>query len=199
MDAQVGKLLDKLDELGIADNTIICLWGDHGWHLGDHGLWCKHTNFEQATRAPLIITAPGMPRGVVTDAPTGFIDIFPTLCDLAGLPIPGHLQGKSIVPLMKDPSGTVREAILSQYPREMDRKPVMGYALRSKRYRYVKWLQMDYRKGERAGPLVATELYDYEKDSLETASQAGNPEYKAIVDQFEALFEQMKVAQHTAL
>lgn len=199
VDAQVGKLLDQLDALGLADNTIVCLWGDHGWHLGDHGLWCKHTNFEQATRSPLIISAPGKPRGLASDSPTGFIDVFPTLCGLAGLPIPGHLQGRNLMPLWDDPNGSVREAILSQYPRSIGNKPVMGYALRSKRYRYVKWLQIDFRQGERAGPLVATELYDYEKDPHESASQAANPDYTAVVAQFETLFRQMDVAQHKGL
>ena len=197
VDAQIGKLLDKLDELGITDSTIVCLWGDHGWHLGDHGLWCKHTNFEQAVRAPLIIAAPGFPKGNRTTSPTGFVDVFPTLCDLAGLPIPAVLQGKSLVPLMRHPEKTVREAVLSQYPRTIDGLPVMGYTLRDKRYRYVKWLQMNYRKGERSGLLVARELYDYDKDPNETVNQAENPAYAAQVARFEAILKSMRVAQHT--
>ncbi|MBI4977686.1 MAG: sulfatase-like hydrolase/transferase [Spirochaetes bacterium] len=197
VDAQIGKLLKKLDDLGIADNTIVCLWGDHGWHLGDHGLWCKHSNFENAARAPLIITAPGKPKGNKTNSPTGFVDVFPTLCDLAGLAVPAHLHGKSLAPVMDNPKAAVRDAILSQYPRTIDNKPVMGYTLRDERYRYVKWLQMDYRKGARAGLLVANELYDYQNDPLETVSQSQNTEYKPIVDRFEAFFKKMNVAQHT--
>jgi hypothetical protein len=197
VDAQVGKLLGKLDELGIASNTIVCLWGDHGWHLGDHGLWCKHTNFENAVRSPLIVAAPGKPKGNATDSPTGFVDVFPTLCDLAGVPVPGHLQGKSVVPLMADPAASVRAAILSQYPRGIDGRPVMGYTLRDRRYRYVKWLQMDYRKGARSGLLVANELYDYQTDPMETVSQAQNTEYQPVVERFEGIFKDMNVAQHT--
>ena len=197
VDAQIGKLLDKLDELGLADNTIVCLWGDHGWHLGDHGMWCKHSNFEQACRAPLLIAAPGMPTGNKTDAPVGFVDVFPTLCALAGLPIPSQLQGKSIAPLMTNPAGSVREAILSQYPRRVDGQPVMGYTLRDKRYRYVKWVQMDFRKGERSGLLVARELYDYQTNPHETVNLATAPAHAPLVDRFEAIFKRMNVAQHT--
>jgi arylsulfatase A-like enzyme len=197
IDAQIGKLLDKLDALGIADNTVVCLWGDHGWHLGDHAMWCKHSNFEQAVRAPLIVAAPGKPGGKTADAPTGFVDVFPTLCDLAGVPIPTHLQGRSLVPLMENPGASVREAILSQYPRSVDGQPVMGYTLRDKRYRYVKWIKMNYRAGERAGLLVARELYDYQTDPMETVSQAENTDYAGVVDRFEAIFAAMSVAQHT--
>ena len=197
IDAQVGKLLDKLDALGIADKTVVCLWGDHGWHLGDHGMWCKHSNFEQAVRAPLIVAAPGKPKGNKTDAPTGFVDVFPTLCELAGLPVPEQLQGKSVASLMSNPGGSVREAILSQYPRGIDGRPVMGYTLRDRRYRYVKWVQMNYRKGERSGLLVARELYDYQKDPHETVNQADNSDFAAVVARFEAVLKTMKVAQHT--
>ncbi len=197
VDAQIGKLLAKLDALGLTDNTIVCLWGDHGWHLGDHAMWCKHSNFEQAVRAPLIIAAPGIPGGKRTDSPTGFVDVFPTLCALAGLSVPGHLQGKSLAPVMADPRRSVRPAILSQYPRRIDGLPVMGYTLRDKRYRYVKWIQMNFRKGERGGLLVGRELYDYETDPMETVSQAGNPAFASIVARFEGIFKQMGVARHT--
>ncbi len=198
-DAQVGKLLDKLDELKLADNTVVCLWGDHGWHLGDHAMWCKHSNFEQAVRAPLIVAAPGIPGGRTTDAPTGFVDVFPTLCDLAGVPVPAHLHGESLAPVMADPSATVREAILSQYPRRLAGRPVMGYALRDKRYRYVKWLQLDYRRGARTGLLAARELYDYKTDPHETVNLADVPAHAATVARFERLFREMNVARHTGV
>ena len=98
-DAQVGHLLDALNELKLTDNTLVVVVGDHGWHLGDHNLWCKHTNFEQAARAPLIITRPEM-KGIKTDAVVEFVDIFPTLCELAGLPVPEQLEGTSLVPVL---------------------------------------------------------------------------------------------------
>jgi len=192
MDAQLGLLLDKLEELGIADNTMICLWGDHGFHLGDHGLWTKHTNFEQAVRSPLIISAPAGFKANQTEAPVEFVDIFPTLCDLVGLEIPQQLPGKSLVSIMKDPSETVRYAALGQYPRG---SKIMGYTLRSKRYRYVKWMELNYRKGETTGKRKTTQLFDHEQDPLETINLADNPEYQTIVDSFEAEFARRNVAQ----
>jgi len=199
VDTQIGRLLDKIEALGIADNTIICLWGDHGWHLGDHGQWCKHTNYEQAVRSPLMIAAPGMKGGQRCESPTGHIDVFPTLCALAGVAIPDSVQGKDITPLLKDPSASVRNAILSQYPRSVNGAPVMGYTLRSQRYRYVKWVQMNYKNGARSGLLVATELYDYEKDPLETVNLAASPEHASIVKEFEKQLKEQGVAQHTGV
>lgn len=147
MDAQVGKVLDKLDALGLTENTIIVLWGDHGWHLGDHNLWCKHTNFEQATRTPLIIAAPGI-KATTSNAPSEFVDVFPTICDLAGVKIPDVVDGKSLKPLMDKTAQSVKDFSISQYPRsgtksETERQgyassKVMGYSLRDKRYRYTR-------------------------------------------------------------
>ncbi|WDE98465.1 sulfatase [Lentisphaera profundi] len=181
IDAQIGQLIDKLEELEIRDNTIICLWGDHGWHLGDHNLWCKHSNFEQAVRSPLIISAPGMKAiGKSSQSPVGLVDIFPTLCDLTGLVIPKHLQGESLKPILDNAEAMVKEVEMAQYPRTINGKDAMGYTVRSKRYRYTAWKQMDYRKGELEGPIVAEELYDYEKDPSEKSSFIKNPEYQEI-------------------
>ncbi len=181
IDAQIGKLLDKLDELKLADDTIIVLWGDHGWHLGDHGMWCKHSNFEQATKAPLIFTAPGYNSGQKAEGMTEFVDIFPTLCDLAGLDVPKELEGDSLVPVMKDPSANVKEYSISQYPRAGKR---MGYTLRTQRYRLVMWMRNDWRSTKKFDEsfVETMELYDYEKDPLETVSQQNNPKYKDVLD-----------------
>tara|TARA_B100001778_G_scaffold189211_1_gene155835 strand:- start:445 stop:1371 length:927 start_codon:yes stop_codon:yes gene_type:complete len=192
MDAQVGVLLDKLEALGLQDNTVVILWGDHGFHLGDHGLWTKHTNFEQAVRSPLIISSPHGFSANKNNTPTEFVDIFPTLCELTNLEIPAHLPGKSLVPLMEDPNTSLRFAALSQYPRGGRR---MGYSLRSERFRYVKWLQMNYKTGERTGRLIAAELYDYENDPLETVNQFSNPYYKEVVKAFENEFKKRNIAQ----
>ncbi len=181
IDSQVGRLLDKLDELGLAENTIIVLWGDHGWHLGDHGMWAKHSNFEQATTAPLIIAAPGYKGAQKTKSMTEFVDIYPTLCELADLTVSKKLEGHSLVPILKDPSVKVKDYSISQYPREGKR---MGYALRTERYRLVMWMKNDFRSTQKFNEaLVETmELYDYEKDPLETVSQQNNPEYKDVLD-----------------
>jgi arylsulfatase A-like enzyme len=192
-DAQIGKLLDRLGQLGLAEKTIVVLWGDHGWHLGDHGMFCKHSNYEQAVRAPLIIAAPGQEsKGAKSVSPTEFVDIFPTLCDLVGLPTPKSVEGLSLVPVINNPTATVHEAAIEQYPRDNNK---MGYTLRDKRYRYVKWVKMDYYGGERTGPVVARELYDYEADPLETVNLAGRPESEAIIAKFERLFRERGVAQ----
>jgi iduronate 2-sulfatase len=178
MDAQLGRVLDALDELGLAENTIIVLWGDHGWHLGDHGMWCKHSNFEQATRAPLIICAPGQTTaGGSSDAVVEFVDIYPTLCDLAGLPKPRHLQGYSLKPLLDGSATEVGDnTAFHVYPRvEPDSKAqVLGQTIRTARYRMVEW-QLP------GGAVHARELYDYELDPTETVNLVDKPEHKALV------------------
>ncbi len=184
MDAQVGKLLDALDAQGLTKNTIVVLWGDHGWHLGDHGIWCKHTNFEQATRAPLLIAAPGLTGDQKAKGLTEFVDIFPTLTELAGLKTPANLAGKSLVPLMKNPNATVKRYAQSQYPRATKEKgKLMGYALRTDRYRYVAWFAEDYDKNKilpTARP-IAEELYDYEDDPNEEINFAARADHQKVL------------------
>lgn len=188
MDAQVGKLLDALEKSGEEDNTIVVLWGDHGWHLGDHGIWCKHTNFEQATRAPLIISDPTQKaKGGRVTSPTEFTDIFPTLCQLAGLERPAQLEGVSLVPLLNDPNARVREVAMSQYPRAEKGTNLMGYTFRNDRYRYTEWRTAKDRKSKGDGPVVARELYDYEKDPLESENLIDQPDYAEARMQLEML------------
>ncbi|MEI6139152.1 MAG: sulfatase [Mariniphaga sp.] len=191
MDAQVGILLNALDSLGLSKNTIIVLWGDHGWHLGDHNLWCKHTNFEQATHAPLLISAPGI-QPSKTKSPSEFIDIFPTLCDLTGVKIPVHLDGKSLVPMMKDSKVSVKEFSVSQYPRPANKLEnarlgwsdgeFMGYSIRTAKYRYTIWLKDTFRsyKPYSKDLVVASELYDYEKDPNETKNVVDDKIYASV-------------------
>ena len=192
IDRLVGKLLARLDSLGLADSTIVVLWGDHGWHLGDHLMWAKHTNFEQATRAPLIISAPGFPRGQVATTMSEFVDVFPTLCELAGLPIPDSLDGVSLVPALRDPSVEVKQYAVSQYHRNANGIKVEGYAIRTKRYRYVEWLKQSIRETlvYDTTNVVANELYDYQTDPLETVSLAPLPEYRELVNQFRQILRQ---------
>ncbi|MBU2905359.1 sulfatase [Arenibacter algicola] len=119
VDAQIGRMLSALDEAGVRDNTIIILWSDHGWHLGDMGIWGKATNYEIATRVPLIISTPDMPigmRGKKTNALVELVDMYPTLCDLAGVSLPAHLEGQSFAPLLSDPGRDWKKAVFSQFP-----------------------------------------------------------------------------------
>jgi iduronate 2-sulfatase len=182
-DAQVGKVLDALKNSNAADNTIIVLWGDHGWHLGDHGLWCKHSNFEQATKSPLIIAAPGFPKGQLAITMASFIDVFPTLCRLSGLPVPRQLQGKSLLPALEKPDAVVSQYAISQYPRG---KKVMGYSIRDKRWRYTEWQDKDYTAGGKCRKVIATELYDYQNDPDETINLADHKKYAPVIKRLAA-------------
>ena len=176
VDANVGKLLDELDRLKIADNTIVVLWGDHGWKLGEHASWCKHTNFEDDAHAPLIVRAPGQQAaGGKTKALVEFVDIYPTLCELAKLPLPKHLEGTSMVPLLDSPEKSWKTAAISQYPRG----PVMGYSMRTDRYRFVSW------KDTKSGKVMATELYDHQIDPAENNNVAGEKSNAELVSQLQ--------------
>ena len=184
VDAQIGKVMGKLKATGLDETTVIVLWGDHGWHLGDHGIWCKHSNFEQATRSPLIISAPNLPRPGKSESPVESVDIFPTLCELAKLPIPEQLEGTSLVPILGNPKAKVKAFSMSQYPRS--HKKNMGYAMRSERYRFVAWLPDEVaRTGVfNASEIDAIELYDYEVDPDEKVNLANNPEYKSVLKEY---------------
>jgi arylsulfatase A-like enzyme len=187
-DAQILKLLNELDRLGIRENTIIVLWGDHGWHLGDHGLWNKHTNFEQATHSLLMMSAPGNKARIQPLTQSEFVDVFPTLCELSGLPIPYYLDGKSLVPAIMNPEKEeLREYAFSQYPRG---KNVMGYSIRTKRFRYTEWCSNDFKTNLPYDKknVIAREMYDYEKDPMETENIADKPEYQKEKKELEELF-----------
>ncbi len=176
-DAQVGKVLDELDRLGLASNTIIVLWGDHGWHLGDHGMWTKHTNYEQATRIPILVVAPGVARpGAHSAALVETVDIYPTLCELAGLPAPAlhvaqPMDGRSFVPVLRDAKASVRDHVSHAYPRNRGPGPnggeVLGRAVRTARHRLVEW-----KKIGAARETAELELYDYVADPGETRNLA---------------------------
>jgi arylsulfatase A-like enzyme len=179
-DAQVGRLLDALDKEGLADNTVIVLWGDHGWQLGDHGLWHKHTNFELATRAPLLLSVPHQnTAGRKCDAPVEFVDVYPTLADVCGLPIPSGLDGVSLKPFVEDPSAPMKKVAISQYPRggpQTDNRPLMGYSISDTRWRLTVW------RDRLDGSVAATELYDEQNDPAETVSLHDKPEHKAVIE-----------------
>lgn len=176
IDAQVGLLLDELDALGLSENTVVVLWSDHGWKLGEHGSWCKQTNYEIDTRVPLIIRSPAHER-IRREAESGssvtlaenlveLLDLYPTLCDLAGITPPDHVEGRSLVPLLEDPARHWPHAAFSQFYRRRDDSHYMGYAMRTDRYRYVDW------KDRVTNETVAEELYDHRSDPDETTNIA---------------------------
>jgi arylsulfatase A-like enzyme len=173
VDAQIGRVVDELDRLGLSERTIVVLWGDHGWHLGEHGLWCKHTNFEEATRSLLVFRVPGLrTAGRSTAALAEFVDVYPTLCELAGLAIPDGLEGTSLVPVLREAKGPWKNAAFSQYPR----RKLMGHSIRTERYRYTEWAE----PGQKP---VGIELYDHQSDPGENVNLAGRSMYRDLMSE----------------
>ncbi len=218
VDAQVGKILDELDQLDLADNTIIMFWGDHGWHLGEYGIWGKATNYEIGTRVPLICCPPGgRNKPAASDGLVELVDMYPTLCEMASLPLPDHLEGRSFAPLIDDPNRTWKKAAFSQFPcpalrewaamplsagmretffgpliedveaqlaresprysRKLYENRVMGYTMRTDRYRLVLWVDD---RDQQTEP-IAVELYDHQNDPAENVNVAGDPENVELV------------------
>ena len=176
MDAQVGLIIDALEKEGLADHTVIVLWGDHGWQLGEHGLWHKHTNFELAARAPLLISVPGQKAaGRKSLALAEFIDIYPTLADVCGLPKPKEAEGVSLRAVLDDAAAKVRPVAISQYPRSDAGKSLMGYSLRDDRWRLTLW------RDRATNAIHATELYDEVGDPHETVNVAAKPEHAEVI------------------
>jgi iduronate 2-sulfatase len=188
VDAQIGKVLNELERLELQDRTVICLWGDHGWHLGEHGLWGKTTNFELDTRAPLILAVPGQKTaGQSTRSLAEFVDIYPTLVQLCGLPPAPGVQGRSLLPVLENPAATVRATALSQFPRPFPGRPThMGYSLRTDRYRYTRWQSLE------TGEVAARELYDHRVDPQETRNVAGQAAYAATVQELDDLLQERR-------
>jgi arylsulfatase A-like enzyme len=169
-DTQVGKLLDELDKLGLTENTVVVLWGDHGWHLGDQLVWGKHTIFERALKSAFILRAPGKTSGETINKVVSTIDIYPTLMDLCGVKMPHETDGNSLVPLLDNPAATWANVTYGYFRN--------GISLRTERYRLTKY----FRKQE---PTV--ELYDHNIDPNETKNIAA--EYPEIVDKLMPLWE----------
>lgn len=171
LDAQLGKVLDELDRLGLAKTTVILLWSDHGFHLGEQGLWGKTSNYEVAARVPLIVVVPGMRHaGARTAALVELIDLFPTLVDLCGLPSVTGLAGTSLRPVLDDPEARVKTAAFTEAPRppklQGGRIDVMGYSLRDEHHRYTEWREL------KTNRVIGRELYDHTQDPGETANVA---------------------------
>ena len=182
VDALLGRLLDKLKERNLEDSTIVCLWGDHGFHLGEQGLWTKANNYELSARVPLIIYSPSQKqKGATSNAFVELVDLYPTLAELCGLEIPDGLEGLSMKPLLDNSHLSWKSAAFNQYPRDYTNikhtkhGDVMGYAVRTDRFRYVEW--RDWKSNE----VLEQELYDHSIDPRETINRAGIEEMASTV------------------
>lgn len=166
-DAQIGMLLDELKALDLDRNTIVILWGDHGWNLNEHGLWCKHCNFNTSLRTTLMLKVPGKTKGRQTNALVEFVDIYPTLAELCNLPLPGHLEGKSMVPLVEDPEASFKNYIISKW--------YDGLTIQTDRYAYTEWFS-------KKDSLMGKMLYDHKYDRGENFNLTELPEYGSLAD-----------------
>ena len=190
MDAQVGSVVDTLDRLGLAENTIIVFTSDHGYHTGEHGLWQKQSLFEECARVPLLIVAPGVgTKGRIAESPVSLVDVFPTLAELCGVETPDNLQGQSLVPMLKDPDvvgrgwaitqvvrnagGGGRKRLAANKDTEADENRFFGYSLRMPKWRFTLW--DDGKRGR--------ELYDHDTDPKELTNLAEKPEFADTVKQ----------------
>ena len=180
IDSLIADLLEELQASGKADNTIIVLWGDHGFHLGDHGMWGKHTTMEQANRVPLLIHVPGKSAGSAKTL-VELMDLYPTLAELAGLELPDGLQGDSLVAVLDDQGFDLGNVAISQYKR----KGAYGYSMRTDRYRYTEWVTAD-------GTVVYRDLYDMDNDPGETINIGALPENKELMDSMATLLRENK-------
>jgi arylsulfatase A-like enzyme len=187
VDAQVGRLMAEMNRLGLADNTIVVFWSDHGFKLGEHGSWGKKTNYEVDTRVPLIVVDPrNQTAGQSTSALVESVDLYPTLCELAGLPVPAHVEGTSFKPLLAKPNSPWKEAVFSQFLRDLvpEHGEVRGNAVRTGRYRYVTW------RVHATDELLYEELYDHAGDPQENTNVIDQPGYKDALIRLRELQQQ---------
>lgn len=189
IDAQIGRLMQELDRLGLSKNTIVVLWGDHGWKLGEHNSWAKMSNYEIDTRVALIVSgAKVQAKGQKTNALTEFVDIYPTLCEMTGVKAPSYLQGTSFTPLLENPNKNWKSAAYSQFllgrfgPPEYRTKERMGYTIRTDRYRYVEWYNWN-KEAKQPEDLIARELFDHKEDPDENVNIADLSSSKKLVSQ----------------
>ncbi|MBK1791740.1 sulfatase [Persicirhabdus sediminis] len=176
VDAQLGKVVSALKEAGLYDNTVIVIWGDHGYQLGNHNTWAKGVNWESSNHAPLILRTAGQKKAVRVNGLVEFLDVYPSLCEASGIKTPAHCEGSSLVPLVKDPSLPARKFAFSQ----LKKGPVMGRSIRSDRYRFTIW-EKDKNK-----EIVGIELYDLQEDPAGNQNLSTDPEYEKMVEQMTA-------------
>ncbi len=167
-DAQIGKVLNELERLGLKENTIVILWGDHGWHLGEHNLWCKHCNFEKVLHTPVLIRVPGKKGDIKSNALIEYVDIYPSLCDLAGLSQPFHLQGKSFAPLLENPEQPWKEEVFCRW--------IRGETVVTKTHTYTEWFDNNGSRTDRM-------MYNLNADPEETINISEIPENEQLADE----------------
>jgi len=191
-DAQIGNLLDKLEELGLRENTIVVLWGDHGYKLGDYGSWCKWSNMNIDTNIPFIFNVPGGAKGEVYTHPVEALDMYPTLAELCGLKPPSHVEGKSLVSILNNPKKEpkVKSYAYSIWPdnRWNYDKTVMGYSVKDDQFNYVEWVQLN------TGEVLERELYDHVKDPQEKNNVIADNQYVSVVNE---LAKKVKLKKET--
>ncbi|MFW5644619.1 MAG: sulfatase/phosphatase domain-containing protein [Bacteroidota bacterium] len=176
-DAQIGKVLDALEDLDLAENTIVVLWGDHGWNLREHGLWCKHCLFRTSLRSTLIVDVPWLTEGNKTSGVVEFVDIYPSLCDMAGLEKPGHLQGKSFTYLLEDPSAEGKAGVVSQW--------FDGLTVNTGDYAYTVWYTDEKEQCSRM-------LYDHQNDPEENKNISEDPDNQSLISELHKLLHENK-------
>ncbi|MCM8537300.1 MAG: sulfatase [Lentisphaeraceae bacterium] len=171
IDAQIGRILDELDRLKLSENTIIVLWGDHGWHLGEHQFWGKHNNLDQSTRAPLIIKAPGLTKGFKLKQLAEFVDVYPTLCELTGTETPKHVQGKSLKAVLESSKAPTKDAVFIEWRN--------CYTIKTAKFAYTEFF-------DKKGKVTDFMLFDHIKDRAENTNIVHNPEYRSVVTKLRA-------------
>lgn len=193
VDGQIGMLIDELEKQDLLKNTVIVVWSDHGFHLGELGLWAKTSNFELDTRVPLIISVPNHETaGSKTDAIVELVDLYPTLSELAGVPVPEDLDGESLLPLLRDPSSSLKNRAISQFPRPWMYKgapKVMGYSIRTDEFRYTEWRNLTDNTVE------AAELYRYDTNRIEESNLSGMKNYQFIEAEMKKQLSKLVVSE----
>jgi arylsulfatase A-like enzyme len=176
MDVLIGDLIKGLDDLGLRDNTTIILWSDHGFFLGEHGFWCKHSTFYEAIKIPFIISSPNFVKNQTTDSFTELVDVYTTLCELAGIKPPKYIQGKSLIPVMENPSFTLKDEIYTRYKE--------GEAVVDKNYSYTEFF--------RGKKYLGNMLYDLNADLKQNTDISKLPEYKDLVQMYSSKLKTMR-------
>jgi arylsulfatase A-like enzyme len=176
MDAMIGKLIEGLEEAGLRENTTIILWSDHGYFLGEHGFWCKHSTFYEAVQIPLIISSPKYSVKDNSDSFTELVDIYPTLCELAGINPPNYIQGQSLTPVLENPKTILKDEVYTRYKQ--------GEAVIDKNYAYTEFVQ--------GNKYLGNMLYDMENDKKQNIDISNLPESKELIKKYSIKLEEMR-------